>query len=82
MGKKLRLDIINPDRTLYGANVNMVIVRATTGELGILAGHAPLVALLDPRPVRILLDEGEHEVSLKGGIMQVKPEGVTILTFP
>ena len=80
MARKVRLEIINPECTVYAADITMVIARATTGELGILAGHAPLIARLAARPVRILQEEGELEVAIKGGIMQVGPGQITILT--
>ncbi|HWR42043.1 ATP synthase F1 subunit epsilon [Sporomusa sp.] len=82
MSKTFRLEIVGPERRVYGKEVNMIIARATTGEMGVLPGHAPLVALLDARPVRILNEEGELQISLTGGIMLVKPDQVTILTVP
>ena len=80
MSKTLRLEIIHPDRRVYEGQAAMVIVRATTGELGILPGHAPLVALLDVRPVRIQNEEGELQLPVNGGILLVKPDLVTILS--
>ena len=81
MSKTLRLEIINPERKVYEGAVRMIIVRATTGEMGVLPGHAPMVALLAARPVRILTEESELQVMVPGGIMQVKPDSVvTILT--
>ena len=44
MANKIRLDIVTPDRMVYSEDVNMVIARATDGDLGILPGHAPLIA--------------------------------------
>jgi F-type H+-transporting ATPase subunit epsilon len=58
----------------------MIIARATTGEMGVLPGHAPLVALLDDRPVRVLQDEGELQIKVKSGVIFVKPDLVTIIT--
>ncbi|SMD08996.1 ATP synthase F1 subunit epsilon [Sporomusa malonica] len=80
MSKTLRLEVMNPDHRVYEGQVSMVIVRATTGEMGILPGHAPLVALLDARPVRIRHEEGELQIPVNGGILLVKPDLVTILS--
>ena len=41
----------------------MVIARATDGDIGVLPGHAPLVAGLDIWPLRVLSDEGERQIS-------------------
>ena len=75
----IRLDIVTPDRMVYAEDVNMVIARATDGDLGILPGHAPLIAGLDVWPVRILRDGEEAMVSVCGGFIEVRPDKVTIL---
>ncbi|SDD88154.1 ATP synthase F1 subunit epsilon [Sporomusa acidovorans] len=81
MNKTLHVKIVNPQRKIYEGDVRMIIARATTGELGVLPGHAPMFALLDPWPVRLLTEEGERQIDIQGGILQVKPDSVvTIIT--
>ena len=75
----IRLDIVTPDRMVYAEDVNMVIARATDGDLGILPGHAPLIAGLDVWPVRIIREGEESTVSVCGGFIEVRPTKVTIL---
>ncbi|VBB08907.1 atp synthase ion epsilon subunit hydrolase cf1 synthesis chain hydrogen [Lucifera butyrica] len=79
MAKTIRLDIVTPERIVYSDNVNMVIARATDGDLGILPGHVPLIAGLSIWPLRILKGEGETEVSVCSGFIEVQPEKVTVL---
>lgn len=79
MANKIRLDIVTPERIVYSEDVNMVIARATDGDLGVLPGHAPLVAGLDVWPLRVLQDEGERHISVCGGFIEVRPDKVTIL---
>ncbi len=79
MANKIRLDIITPERMVYSEDVNMVIVRATDGDLGVLPGHAPLVAGLDIWPLRVLRDEGERLISVCSGFIEVRPDKVTVL---
>jgi len=79
VAKTIRLDIVTPERMVYSADVNMVIARATDGDLGILPGHIPLIAGLAVWPLRILTDEGEIQVSVSGGFIEVQPTKVTIL---
>lgn len=79
MANKIRLDIVTPDRMVYSEDVNMVIARATDGDLGILPGHAPLIAGLDVWPLRIMKDEGEEKLAMCGGFIEVRPQKVTIL---
>ncbi|WP_373325479.1 F0F1 ATP synthase subunit epsilon [Sporomusa paucivorans] len=79
MANKMRLDIVTPDRMVYSEDVTMVIARATDGDLGILPGHAPLIAGLTVWPLRIKNEEGEQQLSVCGGFIEVRPEKVTIL---
>ncbi|MBP2639162.1 MAG: atpC 2 [Firmicutes bacterium] len=79
MAKTIRLDIVTPERMVYSKDVNMVIARATDGDLGVLPGHIPLIAGLAVWPLRILTEEGEVQVSVSGGFIEVQPTKVTIL---
>ncbi len=56
MAKTIRLDIVTPDKVALSEDVNMVIARATDGDLGILPGHAPLIAGLEIWPLRLITD--------------------------
>ncbi len=79
MAKKIRLDIVTPERVAYSNAVNMVIARTTSGDIGILPGHAPLLAGLVDWPLIILNDDGEAQMLVGGGFIEVQPEKVTIL---
>jgi len=79
MAKKIKLDIVTPEKLAYSADVNMVIARTTAGDIGILPGHAALVAALVTWPLRIMTDDGELQVSICGGFIEVQPEKITIL---
>lgn len=79
MASKIRLDIVTPERIVYSEDVDMVIARATDGDIGILPGHAPLIAGLATWPLRVQRDQSESQVALFGGFIEVGPEKVTIL---
>ncbi len=79
MANKIRLDIVTPERVTYSEDVNMLIARATDGDIGILPGHAPLIAALDIWPIRILNDEGETGMAIAGGFLEVRGPKITIL---
>ena len=79
MAKTVRLDIVTPERLAYSDDVNMVIARATDGDIGILPGHAPLIAGLEIAPLRILKDDGEKRIAVCGGFIEVRPDKVTVL---
>ena len=52
-----------------------------SGELGILPGHTPLITRIKPGSVRIQKEDGNEEfVFVAGGILEVQPNGVTVLS--
>lgn len=74
------LDIVTPDRKVFGDDVQMAIVRGDLGDLGILPGHVPLVTSLKVSAARIKMKDGSEQlVALSGGFMEVKPDKITIL---
>jgi F-type H+-transporting ATPase subunit epsilon len=63
---RLRVEVITPEGPVFADEARMVIVPGAEGELGVLARHAPLVALLDPGETRVM--QGENDwVSLATG---------------
>lgn len=79
MAKTIRLDIVTPERMAYSAEVSMVIARTTAGDIGILPGHAALIAALAIWPLRVITDGEEIGISMCGGFIEVQPEKITIL---
>ena len=43
---KIRLRIVTPSKELYNDNADMVIMRGTSGDIGVLKGHQPLTTTL------------------------------------
>ena len=77
----IKLDIVSPDKgEIFSKDVDMVIVRSTAGELGILPRHARLLTELLPHAMRIKVGGGENLVALGGGFMEVTPEKITVLS--
>ena len=76
----IKLDIVSPDKgEIFSKDVDMVIVRSTAGELGILPRHAKLLTELIPHAMRIKISGGENLIALGGGFMEVTPEKITVL---
>ncbi|TCP20261.1 ATP synthase F1 subcomplex epsilon subunit [Scopulibacillus darangshiensis] len=75
----VQTDIVTPDGKVFGGEVHMVSARATSGEIGVLPQHMPLVAPLEISTVR-LKNYGETKyVAVSGGFIEVRPDRVTIL---
>ena len=79
MPKTLTLNVYTPDRTVCCLEADMVIARAIDGEIGILPGHAPLVTALDIAPLRVKQADGETDLSVCNGFMEVADDQVTII---
>ena len=79
MAKTIRLDIVTPEKMAFSTEVSMVIARTTAGDIGILPGHAPLIAALAIWPLRVIMDGEEIPISMCGGFIEVQPEKITIL---
>jgi len=76
---KLRLQITTPEAVKIDEDVDMVIMRCLSGDMGILPNHEPVSAMLDIGILRLFNDEVERRVAVLGGIAQVKNNVVTIL---
>lgn len=80
MALTFKLEILTPERTFYSDNVEMIIVTTPQGDIGILAGHMPLVAAVAVGRGRIKKENGEWvEAVLTEGFMEVKPDKVIII---
>ena len=78
--KKLNLKIVTPTRILCDEVVDMVIFRASTGDMGILPNHEPVVATLSYGIMRFKQDGKERKATIMSGFVEVEPNQVTILT--
>lgn len=77
--KTIKVNVVTPDGPVVDAEVEMVSTKAKSGELGILAGHIPLVAPLDIAAVRLKNGNETEYVAVSGGFLEVRPDVVTIL---
>jgi len=77
--KKLSLNILTPESTLFEGEVEKVIVPASDGELGVLPKHAPLVTLLGLGELRATVNGKVDRYALFGGFMRVSGDLVSVL---
>lgn len=79
--KQLHLTVITPARKVYDAPAAVLVAPAYDGELGVLPGHADLMALLGSGEVRITQPDGSRKyLAVRGGFLQVSGSTVTVLT--
>lgn len=75
----LAVRVIAPDKTVWDSDAEEVILPSTTGQLGILSGHAPLLTALDVGVLRVRADKEWVAIALMGGFAEVESNEVTIL---
>jgi F-type H+-transporting ATPase subunit epsilon len=71
-------DLVSPEQLVFSGEVEHVVVPGTEGEFGVLAGHAPLIAMLRPGILKIL-GPNEKRILVVGGFAEVSPNGLTVL---
>ena len=77
--KTFNLQIISPTRVFFNEAVDMVEMKTTEGEIGVLAGHIPLTTILEPGVLRIKTDGNVREAALHDGFVQIQKDKVTVL---
>lgn len=72
----IEVHLVTPERKVWAGPAESLIARGVDGEVGILAGHAPLLIQLTVGPLRIL-QEGGEEISavVDGGFLHVTSGG-------
>ena len=71
-------EITSPERLVFSGEVEHVVVPGSEGEFGVLASHAPLIAMLRPG-ILTILGPNERRFVVRGGFAEVNPEGLTVL---
>jgi F-type H+-transporting ATPase subunit epsilon len=78
--EKFPAEVLTPEGELFNDEVEMVSTRTTTGSIGILANHAPVLAMLEPTELRLYKTESEVvRFAQAEGYMQVAGGRVMLL---
>jgi F-type H+-transporting ATPase subunit epsilon len=78
--QKFPVEVLTPEGEVFSDEVEMISTRTTVGSIGILANHAPLLAMLDPTELRLYKTESEVvRFAQAEGYMQVAENHALIL---
>ncbi len=78
--RNFQLNVVDVHGPVYSGRVVFVVIPGVLGELGILAGHAPLLSEMQAGELRIHPSEHQTEILfVEGGMAEVQPDTVTIL---
>jgi len=75
----LSVKVITPDKTVWDDQVEEAILPSTTGQLGILSGHAPLLTALEIGVLRVRPGKEWKAIALMGGFAEVENNEIKIL---
>lgn len=79
--KALQIELVAADRVVWSGQASQVTARTVAGDLGVLAGHAPLLSLLVPGVVEIKPLDGEVvRAAVAEGFLSVADNHVSILS--
>jgi F-type H+-transporting ATPase subunit epsilon len=77
----MRVDVVSAEESIFSGEARFVALPGEAGELGIYPRHTPLITRIRPGSVRIeTADGGEEFVFVAGGVLEVQPDGVTVLS--
>lgn len=75
----MELRIISCEKVVFAGQVRAVYAKSPVGWFGILPKHAPAVFLLSDSPVRVQLPEGEKTFHVRGGVLHVRQDQLTLV---
>jgi F-type H+-transporting ATPase subunit epsilon len=72
-------ELVSPDKISFAGEVDQVDVPGSEGDFGVLAGHAPLIALIRPGVLTVYAGGEQTKLVVLGGFAEVGPDGLTVL---
>jgi F-type H+-transporting ATPase subunit epsilon len=77
----IHVDVVSAEESIFSGEAKFVALPGEAGELGIYPRHTPLISRIKAGSVRIeKADGGEEFVFVAGGLLEVQPNCVTVLT--
>jgi F-type H+-transporting ATPase subunit epsilon len=72
-------ELVSPEKIAFSGEVDQVDVPGAEGDFGVLAGHAPLIALIRPGIMTVYSGGEQTQLVVLGGFAEVGPDGLTVL---
>lgn len=81
MAHTLHVDVVSAEESIFSGEATFVALPGEAGELGIYPRHTPLITRIRPGTVRVKMEDGGEEfVFVAGGVLEVQPDSVTVLS--
>jgi F-type H+-transporting ATPase subunit epsilon len=72
-------DLVSPEMVAFSGEVDQVDIPGVEGDFGVLAGHAPVVALIRPGILTVTAGGNQQKIVVLGGLAEVSEKGLTVL---
>lgn len=72
-------DLVSPEKLAFSGEVDQVDIPGIEGDFGVLAGHAPVVALIRPGIITVITGGNREKIIVHGGLAEVSEKGLTVL---
>ena len=72
-------DLVSPEKLAFSGEVDQVDVPGIEGDFGVLAGHAPVVAVIRPGILTVTAGGTHEKIIVLGGLAEVSDKGLTVL---
>ena len=72
-------DLVSPEKLAFSGEVDQVDVPGVEGDFGVLAGHAPVVAVIRPGILTITSGGTHQKIIVLGGLAEMSDKGLTVL---
>lgn len=77
---ELRVSVVSADQEVWSGAAKLIVARTTEGEIGILPGHEPILAILGAGEVRVTATDGQVvTANAEDGFLSVEHDTVTIV---
>ncbi len=80
MASKIHFEIVSPAGVSRAADVDMVVMPTTTGEIGVLPNHEPVMTMLEPGELAVTSGGKTVYAAIGEGFAQITPGRISILT--
>ena len=81
MSNTMQINIVSAEQEIFSGVAGMFFAPSADGDIGVYAGHTPLLSTLRPGEVRVKLADGDDEAFyISGGLLEVQPDAVTVLS--
>ncbi len=79
MAGKFKFELVSPERVLLSEEVEHVVLPGAEGDLGVLAGHAPVVVTLRPGTISVIDGGTTRRIFVKDGFAEFTPDTLNVL---